>query len=390
MNVDLSRPDIVFALTWGATLALFQIDSGSEYFGGRLRADLGFFVVSHILSFFVLYRIQERRQPRVPSTPPTFPSEDLDILARFNLSCFRWWLAGYAVSIVASGGLPIIWVLTGDERTYRDFGVPTLSGLLNMVRAFLFAGGIFLYLQRNRARDLLLPLAGLLTSLFETSRGNLTVMLLHGVGMYVFLRRISLRTLLTLSILTTAFVLVFGFIADFREGGRETRLSDFIADDAHFFYRIPNGAFWGYVYAVSPLTNLNYAIGQGIEPSYIPNYSVQPLLPTVIRSLIFPDALYPVELINPAFNATTFYSPLIADFGLGISWVIIVLIQLVVCQCHVQARRGSLRHTLIYPVLYMCILNSGFYMFFFSMVTVLYPSLVGIFMRNRQRELSAD
>lgn len=386
MNLDLSRPDIVFALTWGTTLALFQIDSGSEYFGGELRFDLGFFVVSHILSFCIFYRLLDRRAPPA-ETSPSFSPEDLDSLESFNRKCIHAWMAGYAVSIVASGGIPVLWVLSGDERTYRDFGVPTLSGLLNMIRAFLFASGIFLYLQRHRARDLLLPAVGLLSSLAETSRGNLTVMLLHGVGIYVFLRRISLRSLLTLSLLATAFVLVFGFIADFREGGRETDLSDFIADDRHIFHVLPKGAFWGYVYAVSPLTNLNYAIGQGIEPSYYPNFSAQGLLPTIVRSLVFPEAVYPVELVNESFNATTFYSPLIADFGLPIAWIVVALIQLVVCHCHVQARRGSLRHTLIYPVLYMCILNTGFYMFFFSMVTVLYPSLVGMFMRHRARQL---
>jgi hypothetical protein len=103
----------------------------------------------------------------------------------------------------------------------------------------------------------------------------------------------------------------------------------------------------------------------------------------VIRSKLYPDNDYPVELKSEAFNATTFYSPLLADFGWVGASLLTCLIQWVCAYVHVRARRGSYFHTLVYPALFMSVLLSVFYMYFLALVTVIYPLLVSIFMRFR-------
>jgi hypothetical protein len=57
------------------------------------------------------------------------------------------------------------------------------------------------------------------------------------------------------------------------------------------------------------------------------------------------------------------------------------MLQAIVSFVHVRAVNGSMANFLIYPVLFMCIVLSTFYMFFFSLITIFYPLLVYAFTR---------
>jgi hypothetical protein len=159
-----------------------------------------------------------------------------------------------------------------------------------------------------------------------------------------------------------------------------------LAGQQGWFLKLPVGVLFAFIYLVSPLNNLYYS-ADTIDPNFSPYYTSITLFPTVIRSLLYPDNAYPVTLENEAFNATTFYSPLLADFGWVPAALLVCLIQWVCAYVHVRARRGSYFHTLVYPPLFMSVMLSVFYMYFLALITVFYPALVSLFMQFRRARL---
>jgi len=386
---DFSRPDLVFGTLWGLVLSLnaaipisFTVDSDPT---------VQHMVIFNIASFFVIYQVVKflapRKQPgtRVDAVQPG--TWDATVLSRYLKLLLLFWGSVYWVSIVYSGGLPFLWVLRGSDKSYGDFGVPTFTGLLNMVRAFVLSGYVLLYLQTKRRRYLLVPLFLVFTAMLEISRGAILVLISQALGIVMLRRNVSLRMLVRLLVMGVVVVTAFGVIGDFRGTPVD---EESLAGEQEWMGNAPPGVLVGFAYLVSPLNNLYYG-AESLKPSYTPYFTTATLLPTIIRSVLFPDigqGVYPIDIKNEAFNATTFYSPLASDFGWYGAGAVACLLQFICSYVHVRAKRGSLYFTLIYPPLYMSVVLSVFYMYFFSLVTVCYPLLAAIFLRYRNARLA--
>lgn len=375
LSFDLSRPDFVFAGVWSIALLLTELVP-VQYITYEAHSIVQAMVLFNIVSFFLVYIVVSKlfgwRKPRAPSVG-SFRSNlsEQRALRRFCLILALYWLPVYSLTIIYSGGWPLIWGITGAGKTYLDFGVPTLSGLLYMVRAFIFACGITLYLVGGRKRELILPAFFLFTAIGEVSRGGLVVLLLHGIGAYLLMRRLGFRLLLIVLVTITTLTLMFGFLGELRG---ITATPDTLASEQQAFQTLPVGFFFAYTYLVSPLSNL-YFSASALQPLGYPYYTLQPLLPTLVRDFVFQPQQYPIELFSESLNATSFYGPLVADFGFLGACLLTIVIQSVVSYVHVRARRGSLINFLIYPVLFMCTALTVFYLYYFSLVTVIYPLL---------------
>jgi oligosaccharide repeat unit polymerase len=383
--LDLSRPDVLFAICWGGTLLL----SSAVQLPLSVEPDsrVQWLICLNIASFFVIYALVSRMTSRRVRAPLIDVlqrgSWDERILWRFMRTLLGVWGVLWVVTIVWSGGLPVFWLLLGSGKTYVDFGVPTLTGLLNMMRAFVFSASILLYLRTSRPRYVWLPLFLLVTAVVEISRGGVLVLLAHGIGIVLLLRPLTVVGVVRLTAGAAFVVFAFGVLGEFRGTTLDT---DALVGDQGWFQQAPIGVLFAFIYLVSPLNNLYYA-ADTINPTYTPYFTSETLFPTVIRTMLYPDNAYPVELKSASFNATTFYSPLLADYGWVGAALLVCLIQWVCAYVHVRARRGSYFYTLVYPPLFMSVLLSVFYMYFLSLVTVMYPVLVSIFKSYRRARL---
>lgn len=389
MKLDLSRPDWIFGLLWTACLtgALLAPDSLAI----DLSDSFAYLLLFNIISFFFVYKLIASIYGPKRAVRSKMISDDEAILLRgFVKRSFLVWLGLYLITIILSGGLPIIWILIGDGRTYVDFGVATFSGLLNMVRAFMFAICVLLYFRRdNQSKKLYawMLIVLLLSSIAEMARGNMLVMLLHGVAVWVFFTPIRLKIAFNGIWVVALVIVAFGLMGDLRnENG--SAVFNMVGEES-VFRELPSGFLWSYLYFVTPAINVSYAISQGIEPLYMPFFSIQSLLPTVIREAAFEPGVYPIELKVAAFNATSFYAPLLSDFGVYGAALFVLMIQIVVSYLHVRAARGSIFHLLVFPALYMSVVLSVFYMYFLSLVTIMYPLMAVAFSLYRSARLRA-
>jgi oligosaccharide repeat unit polymerase len=377
--IDISRPDLLFAVIWLAAVVLIRLLPVGFVVEPDPRIEG--LILFNVISFYVVYKVtsaiyRRRRLPAPDVSDFLSQSGSRSDFRRYLTYMFWAWFPVYLLTVAVNGGLPLIWLLTGAGKTYTDFGVPTLSGLLNMIRAFMFVGFIALYLVDGRRRLLLVPALLLATSVAEVSRGGMLVLILHGVGVYLLLRSPSIRHVLNVIMLGLLFIIAFGVLGEFR--GATLDPSEFVGEESRFV-TMPLGFFFAFTYLVSPLNNLYFGF-DSLTPLYYPFYSLQALVPTIVRDLLFPtvasvETRYPIALYLEAFNATSFYGPLLADFGLIGAALVTLLFQVVTSRVHVAARKGSFVHLLMYPALFMSIVLSVFYLFFLSMVVVLFPIL---------------
>jgi oligosaccharide repeat unit polymerase len=380
-KINLSRPDFLYSGMWIVVLGL-TIYVPAAYVV-ELNDELARLVIANILSFVCIYYIVNRTV-KVGLKERFSVVVAMQSMSSFIKLIFIFWFLMQFFVVAYSGGIPLLWKLLDIPKNYMNYGVPSLSGLLNMIRAFMVAGLIFIYINSGFLNFKLKVILGviLILGVAEFTRANFMVFVLHGLAIWFMYMRIGILKMVTIFIIVILFILAFGHVGDVRGG--HVDLSGFVGD-ATFFLELPTGFFWVYTYLVSPLNNISFAMIEGINTLYYPYYSIEALLPSVIREFFFEPQQYPLELATEAFNATSYYSPFIVDFGVITTFFIICILQFMVSFVHCKAMKGSLFHILCYPPLFMCVLLSIFYNFFFSMVVVLYPLLVACYMRSYKR-----
>lgn len=379
-------PALLFLLVWlvPLTAPLFvQSDVIAAISQPTLWLVLGSIAMLFVLQFVARGAVGT---PRSDLAALLVQALDPRRVERTTLFLFKLWLAVYAVNIVFSGGVPIYWVLTGDERIYADFGLPTLGGLANMLRAFVLAACYLVYFHlRTPRRALFLKIGAFLVFtafVVETGRGNGVVMLLHPVGLHFLLRKVRIRTVAGWFAFFVAFALVLGYIQALRYGGdldtlvQFARNSGFEDVDLLTLLVLPT-----ILYMAVPIVNtdLNVALMPALK--FEPYYSLAGVLPTVVRDAIFGVGDYG-ELVSVSHNVSSFFIPFVRDYGTVGAFFAVTLIHAVVCYAYAKAMRGSLVHMILWPALFMSVTLTFFSLFYTSLVVLLYPFLAWYFVRT--------
>jgi oligosaccharide repeat unit polymerase len=353
-------------------------------------------VVSNILIFFVLFALVKISVGgyRKKFINNIINKIDIRKIERKTVFLFRIWIVIYLINIIFSGGLPIYWVISGDSRTYGDFGLPSLGGLGNMIRAFVLSVCFVIYFHTESINKLKFLKIGLflLASAFilETGRGNGIVLLLHAVAFLALFNKVTLLGIAKLVVSVFVLVLFLGSIQMYRYGaGIESLIiyaenSGFENKDIISLLAIPT-----LLYVVAPVVNIDLNIAVSPLIKFEPYYSLQGLLPTVLRQEIFSGEKDYGLLISEAHNVSSFYIPFVRDFGVVGAFFIVTFFQIIVCYVFVKARQGSLFHFFLWPPLFMSVFLSFFSLFFTSLVVILYPFLVWFFVRGVQLDIIA-
>lgn len=283
-----------------------------------------------------------------------------------------------------------MWILLGDSKSYVDFGVPTLTGLLNMIRAFLSVLALIIWRDSKEKKYLFFLIFFILSAfLFEANRGGGLVLLLHPVGYFLFSQRIRLRDSIKIILLTLVLVLFLGLMEQFRYSNNDRynisdKFSNLGLTDAQpamwQIYSLP-----AVLYLTTPVQNLNNTIINLSRPNYLPYHTITPLLPTVIRNKIFvAEEKDYGNLLSEVYNTTGYYTPIIRDFGYFGAFLVAILIQIIISYVHIKARAsGQYFFRLLYPPMFMCVILSPFNLYFVNLVVVSYPILCYIFIKSK-------
>lgn len=370
IRINFSRPDFIFSLVWLTTMVLNFSFQTIYTVPANIKVTL--LIFSNIIGSIAIYYFFNTKVYRMAKSQITPVNVvQLNQLKKWTYIIVSIWFVGFAINIAFSKGVPLYWKLIGDSRTYTEFGVPSFSGLLNAIRLFSSVSLMIILIHRFKIIDAFLLVVLLVSSLLELSRGNFTFLLLTVLGVIFLYKRFNWKMILLFLLGILGFLVFFGYLGNIR--GSSGEINSILSENS-IFKNIPNIFIWGFTYITSPLNNLNYA-AEWINPTFWPRYTTIGLVPTVVRESLFGVLTYPIHIADASLNATTFYSPLIADFGFGFTFIIVTLIQIYMTIIYLKAKSGKLMAALMYPILLSSIMLSVFYMYLFTLMVIFYITL---------------
>lgn len=185
-------------------------------------------------------------------------------------------IAGYVIEFIYFGNFPLLAVLTKSSLSYTEFGIPTFHVFLVTFNSFfsIYLFQLILSETQKRLKLLILFLLTLVPSLLILNRGMLIIILMSCVFVYLikYQSKITIKKIAGLTILMVIALYLFGVVGNIRVNNTyHTQTS--LLDNSMFLQiggatkefkasPIPKEFFWSYIYAASPLANLQETINK--------------------------------------------------------------------------------------------------------------------------------
>jgi oligosaccharide repeat unit polymerase len=362
------HPALVFSIVWLGVSLLYSLHlsailqySATEAFTVAAHLWLPFAIVA--LGYSFMHHLVELTHPaRKRDRDP-----DLALLERRLKIWFRVWIAISLMEIAVSGGLPLIWLITRSSKTYMDFGITSVHGLVNSLLISIALCRLALFLITGRRRHLLIPAFALVWSVLAVTRNLMIVSLLEFAVLFLQMRPIKAATAIKFIAVLLCLILVFGIVGDFRQGSSDAILLLAQPTDNYPEW-LPSGVLWAYIYITTPINNLiyNMHVTHPVDSIAFPN-TVATLFPTVLRIAVYGSHLSDTEsgqLVDSAFNVSTAYIGPYEDYGIAgmalFSMFIAFLSQLF-------WYRRSLQSVLMFAVVMQCLVLTLFFNHFFAL-----------------------
>jgi oligosaccharide repeat unit polymerase len=230
-----------------------------------------------------------------------------------HLGIFIAIMIAFVIEVIANKGLPILLIITNPEFNYRDFGVPTLHVAFGAFCYFFAVYWFDLYILGQGRKFVILSAIATSTPLLIVSRGAFIITLIAIIFVYIQRRGFDRRILIAFGIATVTILWGFAVIGDLRSkgaSGESVILSVGDASDKFLNSNVPTELFWPYIYASSPLANLQLNITDRVASDSPGIYVALELLPDFISKRIVSDetaAAFSPLLVNENLTVSTMY-----------------------------------------------------------------------------------
>jgi len=365
MQADLSNPVLIYIFIWTSVLALVSLRLTNNI--PSINENTFFLIFMTMFTFSISYislYIIHNTKPKPKFKIDTIRNQ-LQNLNRYTCRLFYLWIFVTAIEVIYSGGLPIIWAISGDfTQNYTTYGIPTVHGFMNAIYFFTILSRFVNFMIYKDRRSLIHIIVLILWSILLLSRSVIVTAFLQIMGVYLLFRRVSISRLLSIIGTIVILMIVFGLVGDFR--GVAT-LDYLLTDDGTMVFEyLPSGFLWVYVYLTSPISNVIANIDR-ISPDYIPYYSIMSLIPSFFRGdVIQSDSIW--SLIQENLNVSTMFTGYLQDFGIIGTIFVVAIIQIGIIKIYLAAKDQKIGCIIAASVLFQCIICSVFVDFFLSLV----------------------
>ncbi|MGC1373943.1 MAG: O-antigen polymerase [Candidatus Sulfotelmatobacter sp.] len=382
----LVHPLTLFVGVWSLVVFLYSLHLSEllVYSTANVLDITLWIVVPYVISVLAVEAFYLLVPPRGLDTSNRQPINP-DAIDRKLLHWFIFWIFCTVLEIIASGGLPIVWLFQGSSKTYFDFGIPSVHGLLNSMLLAIGIGQFGLFALDGKKRHLWIPAWIFLWSILAITRNMMIVLLLECTLVWGLVRGVRKRFLLQTVAGVMALVLLIGYLGDFRNGADTFRRTAEPSVDYPDW--LPSGVLWVYIYLATPVANL-VNTATNVTPKYdllFPNTGAL-LFPTVLRKFLYGDSASTTaqsgELVVEALNASTAFVGPYQDFGhLGVV-AFSILFGLIAAYSWKQRTFGG---ALIYAVLGQCVILSVFFNHLFDLPIISQTVWLLFFFRGAER-----
>lgn len=367
---NIAHPLVLFVGAWLAAFLLFSLHLSEwlDFPQSEVTWTVAWICIPFAVAV-VLFNIFYKLSPKMRSLLRK-DIEDPDYLVRVERSMDRWfycWIALAVVDVGFSGGLPIIWLLTGNSAVRTDFGLPVIQVFLTALLAVLAIGKFGLYLLHGNRRRLLIPGFQILWAIAILSRVVIMGFAVEAAVLWLCLRGANLRRTLRIFAASVLVILFFGYMGDIRTGSEIFR--EVARPTRNYPEWLPSGVLWFYIYIASPLANLVNTTEMS-KPANDPLFSRTILFsfPTPVRNAIYgkqftEDQQGAGDLVTPTLTVSSAYVGPYLDEGLWGMGLYSALLGVISAYC--WKRRSTFRDKLRYVIIGECLLFSVFWNFLF-------------------------
>lgn len=226
---------------------------------------------------------------------------------------------GYFINFLYAQEIPLINVIFGVGTYYKEINmIPTFYPLLVSLNVYFVLYYFYAYLITDNKTYLKTALMLLIPFLLNNGRGLLVMAITPCLLMYLSKNNIQLLNKKTYKVITLllVFSFIFGFLGNIRSFNSKINLpTDYIleigqATDAFRSAPIPKEYFWGYLYIVSPISNLDSFINSdSILDSSFSEFMSYNFLPQSVRKMVMDESSIDKKrfLVVDEFNVSTAY-----------------------------------------------------------------------------------
>jgi oligosaccharide repeat unit polymerase len=321
------HPILLFVGIWSLTFYLYSLDiseltlyRASDFIYVYLLITVGFINGYYLVSLAISATSTKNltSQPIPQSCVGHMRLHTHEIWKRAN-KIFALWALVSILEIIASGGIPIIWLLIGSDKNYMDFGISSVHGLAHSMILASAMVSFSLYLITNKNKFLVVPIIAITWFIVSITRNYVLGLTLQMVALYILIRRFSPSVFLRITALFVILIVLFGVWGDQRSGsGGDSMIRQIGRPTENYPEWLPSGFFWVYLYITSPLNNLLNTISQvPFSDSYTLASTLSSLIPSVIRNIIFSsETLSQGLLVDGRLNMSGAFLGSYLDFGL--------------------------------------------------------------------------
>jgi hypothetical protein len=307
----LKNPFLIYILTFGSALALYQLGWSEIYpeTSSDLLAFFGLsFVVSASLALVAEKEIEETR---------TYVSGQMPWYAVLIV------VACLAADIAYTGSIPLLELYRGELKYGSFVGIPSLHVFAvtfgSAFSTIRFADFLFATRWRDRLRYFIEASIPIGYFLLVVYRGPALIVAVSWAFVFVIRRgRIGILAGVAIAALTLGILHFNGILGEARSG-----LIDDLGKPTQAFREsgVPHTYFWTYLYATAPIANLQYAVDVA-EPLYklsrLPEFFVGEMLPDFISNRILPlmkTERLAIPEISAGFNVSSIFGRSYLFFG---------------------------------------------------------------------------
>ena len=222
------------------------------------------------------------------------------------------------LEVIYFGNLPLLSLFgVGPSIRYTEFGIPGIHGFLNALFFAIFILYLLLYISNKKRVYGFIVILLMIWPFLVMHRMMFIAMFIQAFFVYYLFNyhKFKLYRFFSVVLIFLLVVYIFGYIGDIRAGREHIlRLAGFYSKYPDW---LPTGFAWVYLYAVTPINNINYNIENLIMFSYIPIETFSRIFPSFVRSVLFDPFINTggYELYTSRFNVSTIFLTFLRDFG---------------------------------------------------------------------------
>lgn len=371
------NPVTIYNMIWLVAILLYQLKISG------LQQELDdatywlFIMKSAVFTagFSVFYKLRLNKRQKNAAKKETRRQKSIAFsennYKKLLIPVFAIWCFVEIVETIYSGGLPIVWKLIGDPRTYSDYGISTVHGLMNAVGLVIISLSTMLYLK-SKDRKQKLGYVGIILVCLGFYLSVITRQVIVSAVIQMFVIYLLMRKpykkksfYLKLIALIVAGVAAFGIVGNFRTGYENFLNVAEINNEVGSSQSSMAGFYWVYMYLTMSIANINNAVVLDVN-NFGGLYPVaRTFLPTVISKAIFPTDTaikIPNYLVTPAFTVSGYFIDFYVGLGaLGVAIIAALYGILGGLIYNAIQKKMNDRNILLYAVYVQIILLSFFY-----------------------------